>query len=103
MRSSSVVDRLVGWLLPVLAVVAEGALLAVVYVAVETTIDHRRPRARRRIWSTAAGSIPTWTPADSSRGWRFSAPSAGSGTPRCGASSSPATRWLPSRFIPEGG
>jgi hypothetical protein len=40
---SSAADRFVGWLLPVLAVVAEGALLAVVYVAVETTIDHRAP------------------------------------------------------------
>ncbi len=40
---SSAADRIVGWLLPVLAVVAEGALLAVVYVAVETTIDHRPP------------------------------------------------------------
>ena len=43
MRSSSVADRTVGWLLPALAIVAEGALLAVVYVAVETTIDHRAP------------------------------------------------------------
>ena len=43
MLSSSAADRFVGWLLPVLAVVAEGALLAVVYVAVETTIDHRAP------------------------------------------------------------
>lgn len=40
---SSAADRFVGWLLPALAVVAEGALLAVVYVAVETTIDHRAP------------------------------------------------------------
>lgn len=43
MRSSSTADRFVGWLLPVLAVVAEGALLAVVYVTVETTIDRRTP------------------------------------------------------------
>jgi hypothetical protein len=43
MRSSSTADRFVGWLLPALAVVAEGALLAVVYVTVETTIDHRAP------------------------------------------------------------
>ncbi|HJP70265.1 MAG TPA: hypothetical protein VJ975_00945 [Candidatus Limnocylindria bacterium] len=43
MRSSSAADRFVGWLLPLFAVVAEGALLAVVYVAVETTIDHRAP------------------------------------------------------------
>lgn len=43
MRSLSAPDRFVGWLLPVLAVVAEGALLAVVYVAVETTVAHRAP------------------------------------------------------------
>ena len=55
MRSSSVVDRLVGWLLPVLAVVAEGALLAVVYVAVETTIDHRAPLLGVLELSAAAG------------------------------------------------
>ena len=56
MRSSSVVDRLVGWLLPVLAVVAEGALLAVVYVAVETTIDHRAPLLGVLELSAAAGA-----------------------------------------------
>ena len=43
MRWSSPADRVVGWLLPILAIVAEGALLAVVYVAVETAIDHRAP------------------------------------------------------------
>lgn len=43
MRSSSAADRFVGWLLPILAIVAEGALLAVIYVAVETTIEHRAP------------------------------------------------------------
>jgi hypothetical protein len=43
MRWSSPADRAVGWLLPVLAIVAEGALLAVIYVAVETAIDHRAP------------------------------------------------------------
>ena len=43
MRSSSVTDRTVGWLLPALAIVAEGALLAVIYVAIETTIDQRAP------------------------------------------------------------
>lgn len=43
MRWSSLTERVIGWLLPVLAIVAEGAWLAVVYVAVETTIDARRP------------------------------------------------------------
>ncbi|MCV0404197.1 MAG: hypothetical protein K5924_10935 [Chloroflexi bacterium] len=43
MRWSSLTERVVGWLLPVLAIVAEGAWLAVVYVAIETTIDARRP------------------------------------------------------------
>ena len=43
MRSSWQADRFLGWLLPVLAVMAEGALLAVVYVAIETAIDHRPP------------------------------------------------------------
>lgn len=43
MRSSWQADRLVGWLLPVLALMAEGALLAVIYVAVETAIDQRAP------------------------------------------------------------
>ncbi len=43
MRWSSPADRVVGWLLPVLAIVAEGALLAVIYVAIETAIDHRAP------------------------------------------------------------
>lgn len=43
MRSSSRTERVVGWLLPVLAILAEGAWLTVVYVAVETTIDGRAP------------------------------------------------------------
>jgi len=43
MRSSWPADRLIGWLLPVLAILAEGAWLTVVYVAVETTIDGRPP------------------------------------------------------------
>lgn len=43
MRSSLLVERTIGWLLPVLAIVAEGAWLSVVYVAVETTIDGRVP------------------------------------------------------------
>ena len=56
MRSSSAADRFVGWLLPVLAVVAEGALLAVIYVAVETTIDHRPPLLGVLELATAAGA-----------------------------------------------
>ena len=43
MRSSWPADRLVGWLLPILAILAEGAWLTVVYVAVEITIDGRIP------------------------------------------------------------
>jgi hypothetical protein len=43
MRSSLPADRLVGWLLPILAILAEGAWLTVVYVAVETSIDGRVP------------------------------------------------------------
>ena len=43
MRSSWPADRLIGWLLPILAILAEGAWLTVVYVAVETTIDGRAP------------------------------------------------------------
>jgi hypothetical protein len=43
MRSSWPAERLIGWLLPVLAIVAEGAWLAVVYVAVETSIDGQAP------------------------------------------------------------
>ena len=43
MRSSWPAERVVGWLLPILAVVAEGAWLTVVYVAVETTVDGRVP------------------------------------------------------------
>ena len=43
MRSSWPADRIVGWLLPVLAILAEGAWLTVVYVAVEATIDGRTP------------------------------------------------------------
>ena len=43
MRSSWPADRVVGWLLPILAILAEGAWLTVVYIAVETTIDGRIP------------------------------------------------------------
>jgi hypothetical protein len=54
-RSSWPADRLVGWLLPVLAIVAEGALLTVVYLAIETTIDHRAPLLGTLEFSIAAG------------------------------------------------
>ncbi len=43
MRLSWPADRVIGWLLPILAILAEGAWLTVVYVAVETTIDGRVP------------------------------------------------------------
>lgn len=58
MRSSWLADRrrLVGWLLPVLAIVAEGAWLAVVYVAVETTIDGRVPLLGTLELAVAAGA-----------------------------------------------
>ena len=55
MRSSSPADRYVGWLLPVLAIVAEGAWLTVVYVAVETTIDGRVPILGTLELAAAAG------------------------------------------------
>ena len=43
MRSFLPAERLIGGFLPILAIVAEGAWLAVVYVAVETAIDGRAP------------------------------------------------------------
>lgn len=55
MRSSWPADRLVGWLLPVLAIVAEGAWLTVAYVAVETTIAGRAPILGTLELSAAAG------------------------------------------------
>jgi hypothetical protein len=48
-------ERLVGWLLPILAIVAEGAWLAVVYVAVETAIDGRVPLLGTFELAAAAG------------------------------------------------
>ena len=56
MRSSLPVDRLIGWLLPLLAIAAEGALLAVVYVAIETTVDHRAPLLGTLELAAAAGA-----------------------------------------------
>lgn len=54
MRSSWPAERVVGWLLPVLAIVAEGAWLAVVYVAVQTTIDGEVPLLGTLELATAA-------------------------------------------------
>lgn len=55
MRSFSPPDWLIGWLLPVLAVLAEGALLAVVYVAIQTTVDGRVPLLGTFEFAVAAG------------------------------------------------
>ena len=55
MRSSWPADRIVGWILPILAILAEGAWLAVVYVAVETTIDGREPLLGTFELAAAAG------------------------------------------------
>lgn len=55
MRSSWPADRVVGWLLPILAILAEGAWLAVVYVSVETTIDGRPPLLGTFELAAAAG------------------------------------------------
>lgn len=55
MRSSLAADRALGWLLPVLAILAEGALLAVVYAAVETSIDRRPPLLGPFEFAVAAG------------------------------------------------
>ncbi len=55
MRSFSLGERAVGWILPVLAIVAEGAWLAVVYVAVETAIDARVPLLGTFELAAAAG------------------------------------------------
>ena len=55
MRSSSTAERLLGPLLPVLAIVAEGAWLTVVYIAVETAIDGRPPLLGTLELAAAAG------------------------------------------------
>jgi len=55
MRSSWRADRIVGWLLPLLAILAEGAWLTVVYVAVETAIDGRTPLLGTLELAAAAG------------------------------------------------
>jgi len=55
MLSSWRADRYLGWLLPIFAIVAEGALIAVVYVAVEVAIDHRPPLLGTFEFAVAAG------------------------------------------------
>lgn len=55
MRSSWPTERLLGWLLPILAIVAEGALLTVVYVAIQTTIDREVPLLGTFEFAAAAG------------------------------------------------
>jgi hypothetical protein len=65
MRSSWPAERLIGWLLPVLAIVAEGAWLAVVYVAVETSIDGRAPLLGTLELAVAAGAAAV----AARRGW----------------------------------
>jgi hypothetical protein len=65
MLSSWRADRYLGWLLPVFAIVAEGALVAVVYVAVEVAIDHRPPLLGTFEFAVAAGIAA----ATARRGW----------------------------------
>ena len=55
MRSFSLPERTVGWLLPVLAILAEGAFLAVIYVTVEVVLDGRPPLLGTFELATAAG------------------------------------------------
>lgn len=55
MRSPWPADRVLGWLLPTLAIVAEGAFLAVFYVAIETAVDHRQPLLGTLELALAAG------------------------------------------------
>jgi hypothetical protein len=55
MRSFWPAERALGWIVPVLAIVAEGALLAVVYVAIETAIEGRQPLLGTLELSLAAG------------------------------------------------
>lgn len=59
MRSFSVPDRMVGWALPILAILAEGALLAVGYVAIEVVIDGRVPLLGTLELAAAAGLAAT--------------------------------------------
>jgi hypothetical protein len=65
MLSSWRADRYLGWLLPIFAIVAEGALIAVVYVAVEVAIDHSVPLLGTFEFAVAAGIAA----AAARRGW----------------------------------
>jgi hypothetical protein len=65
MRSRWLAERTVGPLLPILAIVTEGALLAVAYVAIETAIDHRAPLLGTLELSVAAGIAAV----GAARGW----------------------------------
>ncbi len=56
MRSSWPAERLIGWVLPILAILAEGAWLAVVYVAVQTAIAGRPPLLGPLELAAAAGA-----------------------------------------------
>lgn len=55
MRSSLAVDRIIGWILPVAAIVAEAALLTVAYVAVQVTVDRQAPLLGTLEFALAAG------------------------------------------------
>lgn len=55
MRSFSLPDRVIGWLLPILAILAEGALLAVVYVAITVVAEGRVPLLGTFELAAAAG------------------------------------------------
>ncbi len=55
MRSFSLPDRALGWLLPVLAILGEGAFLAVIYVTVEVVVEGRPPLLGTFELAAAAG------------------------------------------------
>jgi len=57
MRSSWPADRFAGWVVPTLAIVAEGAFLAVVYVAVQAAIEGRGPLLGVLELSVATGLV----------------------------------------------
>lgn len=65
MRSFSPPDRLVGWLLPTLAIIAEAALITVVYVALVTALEGRTPILGTLEMAAAAGLTATAV----RRGW----------------------------------
>ncbi len=55
MRSFSPPERVLGWLLPVLAILAEGALLCVAYIAIEIVVANRLPLLGTLELAAAAG------------------------------------------------